>query len=266
MEDQTMVRSGPAPTVAPPSVEELAIRRDLAAAYRLAALFKWDDGIGTHFTARLPSREGEPEAFLINPFGLLFEEVTASNLVKVDVDGNILSDNGYPVNRAGFVVHSAVHLARADAGCILHLHTHDGCAVAALEEGILPIGQLATTMWKKIAIHEYEGPAVRPEERERMARALGTRDLMILRNHGTMAIGATVAEAFHRMFLLETACSVQVRALSMGRPLHLPDQAVLDHVDANYGVRNEHSAHFARNLLWPAWLRKLDRLCPEYKD
>lgn len=248
------------------SAQEGALRRDLAAAYRLAALMGWDDSIGTHFTARLPHVEGEPEAFLINPFGLMFEEITASNLVKIDVEGNILSQSDHPVNKAGFIVHSAIHRARENAGCVMHLHTKDGSAVAALEEGLLPIGQLAITMWQKTAVHEFEGPAVNPEERERMAANLGNRDLMFLRNHGTMAVGATVAEAWQRMYSLENACTIQVRTLAMGRPVHVPEKSVLDYVDANYGIRNEHSAHYARNLAWPSWLRKLDRICPDYKD
>ncbi|HKT53785.1 MAG TPA: class II aldolase/adducin family protein [Caulobacteraceae bacterium] len=243
---------------------EQELRRDLAAAYRLAALFGWDDLIGTHFTARLPSVEGEPEAFLINPFGMMFEEITASSLVKVDVEGEILSPSDFPVNKAGFVVHSAIHRARANAGCVMHLHTRDGVAVSALENGLLPLNQTAMIVCGKIAFHEYEGPAVSLEERERMAVALGERDLMFLRNHGTMSVGATVAEAFQRMYLLETACTWQVRTLAMGQPWRRPRQEVIDEVDRTYGHRDEDSASYARHLVWPALLRKLDRTCPDY--
>lgn len=244
---------------------ENELRRDLAAAYRMAALWGWDDMIGTHFTVRVPSSEGEPEAFLINPFGLMFEEVTASSLVKVDVDGNIISDSEYPVNKAGFVVHSSVHRARENAGCVMHLHTVDGVAVSSLEDGLLPLNQTALIIRGKIAAHEFEGPAVSMEERERMAAALGEHDLMFLRNHGTMSVGATVAEAFHRMWLLENACTYQVRTLSMGLLWHMPDQQVIDDMFKNYGRRDEYSEHYCRQLFWPAILRKLDRECPEYK-
>ena len=245
---------------------EAELRRDLAAAYRMAAIFQWDDMIGTHFTARVPTGPGEPEAFLINPYGMMFDEITASSLIKVDVDGNILSASEFPVNKAGFVVHSSVHRVRHDAGCVMHLHTRDGVAVSALEEGLLPLNQTAMIIAGKIGCHEYEGPAVSLEERERMAAALGDRDLMFLRNHGTMAVGETVAEAFSKMYLLETACTFQVRTLSMGLPWHRPDPAIVEDVYKNYGHRDEHTAFYARKLFWPAVLRKLERTCPDYKN
>ncbi|KHK90383.1 hypothetical protein LK12_17485 [Novosphingobium malaysiense] len=248
-----------------PAQTEEQLRLDLAAAYRAAAMFGWDDMIGTHFTVRLPATEGQPEAFLINPFGLMFEEITASSLVKVDVEGNILSDNGYPVNKAGFVVHSAVHRARENAGCVLHLHGRFGVAVSALEDGLLPLNQTALIIRDKIGVHEYEGPAVSLGERERMAKALGAHDLMFLRNHGTMAVGATIAEAFQRMYQLERACEYQVYTLATGLPWHRPDEAVIADVRDNYGRRDKHAAQYARQLFWPAILRKLDRLCPEYR-
>ena len=242
------------------------MRSGLAAAYRAAALFGWDDMIGTHFTVRVPTAEDEPEAFLINPYGKTFDKITASSLLKVDVEGNILSDSDFPVNKAGFVVHSSVHRAREDAGCVMHLHTKDGVACSALEDGLLPLNQTALIIRGKIGLHEYEGPAVSLEERERMAAALGMHDLMFLRNHGTMAVGATVAEAFQRMYLLECACTYQVRTLSMGLPWHMPDQHVIDDTYVKYGFRNKHSEHYARQLFWPALLRKLDRVCPDYKQ
>ncbi|HKX79399.1 MAG TPA: class II aldolase/adducin family protein [Novosphingobium sp.] len=245
---------------------EAVLRRDLAAAYRLAALFGWDDMIGTHFTVRLPHVAGEPESFLINPYGLLFEEITASSLVKVDVDGNILTDNGHPVNKAGFVVHSAIHRVRENAGCVMHLHTRDGVAVSALEDGLLPLQQAAIIIGANIAVHEYEGPAVSLEERERMAAALGDKDLMFLRNHGTMSIGATVAEAFQLMYMLESACTVQVRTLSMGLPWHHPDPEVVANSRRDFGRRSVHIEHLARDMVWPALLRKLERTCPDYKN
>ncbi|HKT54145.1 MAG TPA: class II aldolase/adducin family protein, partial [Caulobacteraceae bacterium] len=241
----------------PPKEHEL--RRDLAAAYRLAALFGWDDLIATHFSVRLPSAPGEPEAFLLNQYGILFEEITASSLVKVDVEGDILSDSDEPVNKAGFVVHSAVHQARPDAGCVMHLHTEDGVAVSALDEGLLPLNQTAMIVAGRVSVHEYEGVAVDLGERERLVADLGDNDLMFLRNHGTLAVGATVAEAFSRMYTLEKACTFQVKTLGMGRPCRMPDPAVVDKMKAG-PRRNEQSAAYARNYVWPALLRKLDRL------
>lgn len=249
----------------PISQVEQELRRDLAAAYRMAALWGWDDMIGTHFTVRVPTEPGEEEAFLINPFGLMFEEITASSLVKVDVEGNILGDSDYPVNKAGFIVHSSVHRARENAGCIMHLHTNDGVAVSALEDGLLPLNQTAMIIRGKIGMHEYEGPAVSLEERERMAAALGAHDLMFLRNHGTMSVGATVGEAFHRMWLLENACSYQVRTLSMGLPWHMPDANVIEDTYRKYGNRDQYSEQYCRTLFWPAILRKVKRECPDYE-
>lgn len=260
----TMYRDGPGSSDEISEAEQ-SLRRDLAAAYRAAALFGWDDMIGTHLTVRVPQAQGAPEAFLINPYGQMYEEITASSLIKVDVEGNILSDSAWPVNKAGFIVHSSVHRAREDAGCVMHLHTPDGVACSALEEGLLPLNQTALIIRGKIGVHEYEGPAVTHEERERMAAALGSHDLMFLRNHGTMAVGATVAEAFQRMYLLECACTYQVRTLAMGQPWHMPDKHVIDDTYRKYGFRDQHSQHYARELFWPAILRKLDRICPDYK-
>ena len=266
MESLAMYKAGTDVPGPPTSPDEQQLRCDLAAAYRAAALFGWDDMIGTHITVRVPGDRQTPEAFLINPYGLLFEEVTASSLVKVDVEGNILSETRYPVNKAGFVVHSAVHRARSNAGCVMHLHTQNGVAVSSLEEGLLPLNQTALIIRGKIGVHEYEGPTLSPGERERMATSLGDHDLMFLRNHGTMAVGATVAEAFQRMYLLERACSYQVRTLSMGLSWHTPAQEVIDETYAKYGFRDPHSEHYARNLFWPALLRKLDRVCPDYSQ
>jgi ribulose-5-phosphate 4-epimerase/fuculose-1-phosphate aldolase len=265
MEDVTMVRKLRRPAAAI-SAEERVLRRDLAAAYRLAALYGWDDMIGTHFSARVPTAPDEPEAFLINPYGMLFEEITASSLIKVDVAGEVLSESPFPVNKAGFVIHSAVHMGRRDAGCVMHLHTRDGVAVSALESGLLPLNQTSLAIRSKVSVHEYEGVAVDTGERERLVRDLGDNDLMFLRNHGTLAVGPTVAEAFQRMYLLETSCTVQVRTLSMGQPWHMPDARVIEHMDKHAGRRNAHSESYARNLVWPALLRKLDRLCPDYKS
>ncbi|KHK88989.1 aldolase [Novosphingobium malaysiense] len=251
-----------------PSTQEWRIRRDLAAAYRLAALFQWDDMIGTHFSARVPTAAGEPDQFLINPYGMLFEEITASSLIKVDVDGNILADTAYPVNRAGFIIHSAVHMARPEIGCVMHLHTDDGVAVSALEEGLLPLNQSAMVVRDRVAVHEYEGIAVEPREQARIVADLGDRDLMFLRNHGTLAAGRTVAETFASMYALEKACTFQVRTLSMNRPWRKPAAGILRKMERkpNDERRAQVLADYACNAVWPAMLRKLERICPDYKE
>jgi ribulose-5-phosphate 4-epimerase/fuculose-1-phosphate aldolase len=238
--------------------EEWAIRRDLAACYRLVAMFGWDDLIATHLSARIP---GEEETFLINPFGMLFDEITAANLVKVNAEGEKLDASPYPVNRAGFVIHSAVHLARPDVGCVMHLHTRDGVAVATLEEGLLPLNQTAMLLSRDIAFHEFEGVALDIEERERLIADLGDKGLMILRNHGTLATGRSVADCFVSMYYLETSCSVQVRTLAMGRPLH---NAEVDVIDGVAGFRDRNTANMAEELYWPALLRKVERQNPGF--
>ena len=243
------------------NAEEMRVRRDLAACYRLVAQFGWDDLLATHLSAKVPGEE----AFLINPIGLMFEEITATSLVKVNLAGQILQETPFAINRAGFVIHSAVHEARPEAGCVMHLHTRDGVAVAALEEGLLPVNQTAMIVAPHIAYHEYEGVAFDEQERARLAADLGDKKLMLLRNHGTLAVAPSVAEAFSLIYLLEWACTVQVRTLSMNRPLHsAPEEAVrrtgilLDH--------QEHSARYAEDLVWPALLRKLNRDNPGYTE
>ncbi|MDO7842297.1 class II aldolase/adducin family protein [Sphingomonas immobilis] len=249
-----------APVSASPISEgEAAARRDLAACYRLCALNGWDDLVATHISARVPGEE----AFLINPFGFLFEEITPSSLVKIDLDGNLLAPTPHSVNQAGFVIHSAVHAARPDAHCVMHLHTRDGVAVSAIEEGLLPLNQTAMLLATDIAFHEYEGVALHLEERERLAADLGSRSLMLLRNHGTLALGPTVADAFTSMYFLEWACSVQVRTLAMGRPLHMADAGVVAGVAAH---RSPDGSGLARDLVWPAMLRRLDRHDPHWRD
>jgi ribulose-5-phosphate 4-epimerase/fuculose-1-phosphate aldolase len=237
---------------------EAELRRDLAAAYRLIAHFGWDDLVATHVSVRLPDHAG----FLINPFGMLFEEIRPADLVKVDMDGNILSETNWPVNQAGFVIHSAIHQARPDVGCAMHLHTPDGIAVSMLEEGLLLLNQTAMMSAGAIAFHEFEGVAVDLDERERLAVDLGDKNLMFLRNHGTLALGGTVSEAFTAMYFLETACTIQVRALGMGRPLHAVGAEVVGKVAA---LRDATGPSIAQDLVWPAMLRKLDRLDPTWR-
>ena len=241
--------------------DEARIRRDLAACYRLVAMYGWDDLVATHISARLP---GEGEQFLINPYGMLFEEITASSLVKINAEGDILAPTLHQVNPAGFTIHSAVHMAREDAGCVIHLHSRDGVAVSMLEEGLAPLNQTAMTIAQDIAFHEYEGVALDLDERGRLQADLGTRNLMLLRNHGTLAVGRTVAEAFTRCYFLEMSCTMQIRAMSTGRPLHQPAPEV--EAKVGRGMSGESIDRFSRGLVWPALLRKLDRLDPTYAD
>jgi ribulose-5-phosphate 4-epimerase/fuculose-1-phosphate aldolase len=246
------------PTITMPSEAELQVRLDLAACYRLAAMYGWDDLVSTHLSVRVPGEE----TFLINPFGLLFEEITPASLVKVDMDGNILDDSPYKVNQAGFVIHSAVHAARPDVACVMHLHTRDGVAVSALEAGLLPLNQTAMFMSGGIAFHEYEGVALDLAERQRLADDLGDAMVMLLRNHGTLAVGRSIAECFTLMYHLERSCTIQVRTLGMGGPLHQPSP---DAVAKVVGLGNN-IGPMAEAVVWPALLRKLDRDDPTWRD
>ena len=201
------------------SKEEWETRQDLAAFYRTIPYFGWDDLIFTHISAKVPGADDE---FLINPYGFLFDEITASNLVKVNLKGKILSDTNNFINPAGFTIHSAIHESRDDAHCIVHLHSNDGVAVASLKDGLLPLSQTGMLVRSHIAYHDYEGVALFEEEKERLVKDLGDARLMILRNHGTLALGKNVAEAFTNIYFLEKACSYQVRALSGNLELNYP--------------------------------------------
>lgn len=198
------------------SDEEWQARVDLAALYRLVAVYGWDDMIYTHISARVP---GPEHHFLINPFGLAFEEVTASNLVKVDLDGTIIGESPYPINAAGFTIHSAVHAARPEVGCVIHLHTEAGMALSMLEGGLLPLSQTAMFFQGQLAFHDYEGVALDLAERERLVRDLGDKAVMILRNHGTLVASPTIGQAFVTMFLLEKAARAQLRAMACNSKL-----------------------------------------------
>ena len=244
------------------SPDEWALRVDLAAAYRLVAHYGWDDLIFTHLSARVP---GPEHHFLINPYTHLFEEMTASALVKIDLDGNKVGDSPAPVNRAGFVIHSAIHAARDDAIAVLHLHTPYGQAVSAMREGLLPHTQTAMVACHDIAYHDFEGIATELDERERLVRDLGDKSLMILRNHGTLTVGPSIAEAFLRMYFLERACEAQVHMLSAGRDgLNNPNQGVAEKVQEQSSGPGLQM--LAQGLAWPALLRKLDRLDPTFRD
>jgi len=233
-------------------------RRELAAAFRLAAHYGWDDHIATHMSARLPDG-----SFLLNPYGLLFDEITASSLMRMDLDGNVLDiAPGLALNPAAFGVHSAVLAGREDAMCAIHLHTRDGVAVSALTEGLLPLSQNALTVWGDVAYHDYEGVVAPDRERERIQHDLGGKHLMILRNHGTLALGKSIGAAFYRIQSLEWACTAQVRTLSMGRDFSCPDPEVI----AGMGMVQSPSwiDGLAERTFWPAMLRKAHRLFPGF--
>jgi ribulose-5-phosphate 4-epimerase/fuculose-1-phosphate aldolase len=240
------------------SDEEWAIRVDLAAAYRMVAYYGWDDLIFTHLSARIP---GPEHHFLLNPYQLMFEEVTASSLVKVDVHGNPVEPTPFITNPAGFTIHSAIHMAREDAQAVMHLHTPAGQAVAAHSEGLLPLTQTAMLVRQDVAFHDYEGVAVDLGERERLVANLGTKGAMILRNHGTLAVGKNVGECFVKLYFLERACQAQVMALSAGDSLNNPPQGAPE-VTAEQGATG---LNVAANLLaWPALKRKAYRLDPGF--
>jgi ribulose-5-phosphate 4-epimerase/fuculose-1-phosphate aldolase len=242
------------------SAEEWALRVDLAATYRLVALYGWDDMIFTHISARVP---GPEHHFLINPYGLLFEEITASSLVKIDVSGKKVQEAQFPVNPAGFTIHSALHMNRDDAHCIIHLHTTDGVAVSAQADGLLPLDQHAMLICGDIAYHDYEGVALDLNERDRLVNDIGDRHAMILRNHGTLALGKSCADAFMRMYYLERSCSMQVRALAGGAKPNMPHQGVPEKTAAQ---GSEAFDGIIGPLAWPALLRKLDRIDPGYRN
>jgi ribulose-5-phosphate 4-epimerase/fuculose-1-phosphate aldolase len=240
------------------SDEEWAIRVDLACAYRMVASYGWDDLIFTHLSARIP---GPEHHFLLNPYQLMFEEVTASSLVKVDVQGNPVEPTPFITNPAGFTIHSAIHMAREDAQAVMHLHTPAGQAVSAHSEGLLPLTQTAMLVRGDIAFHDYEGVAVDLDERERLVANLGEKGAMILRNHGTLAVGKTVGECFVKLYFLERACQAQIMALSAGTEVNMPPQGSPE-VTAQQGAMG---LTVAANLLaWPALKRKAYRLDPSF--
>lgn len=241
------------------STEEWATRVDLAACYRMVANLGWDDLIFTHISARVPGSHD----FLINPYGLMFEEVTASNLVRVDLHGTKTLDSPYSINPAGYTIHSAIHEARDDAGCVLHLHTMEGVAVSCQKAGILPISQQASIVIHSLAYHDYEGIALNPDEKQRLQKNLGRAHYFMLRNHGLLTVGRTIADAFMTMFTFQRTCEIQLLAQSGGAELlHVTDEVMATVPGYLKGVtRGEGSA-----LSWPALLRKMDRLDPSFRS
>ncbi|BDA85709.1 class II aldolase [Aureimonas sp. SA4125] len=242
------------------SAAEWQTRVELAACYRLAAHFRMTDLIYTHITARVPGAEGQ---FLINPYGFRWEEITASSLVKIDVDGNKIDGSAARVNPAGFTIHSAVHAARHDAAWVMHTHTRAGVAVSALEEGLLPLNQIALQFYGRVGYHDFEGIALDPSERSRIVADLGDFPALVLRNHGLIGVGRSAAEMFNTMFYLNAACEIQVATLSMGRPL----VAVPDAIGRRVTEQFDQMAFDDGDLLleWAAHLRLLDRIDPSYQ-
>jgi len=250
------------------SQEEWEARVNLAACYRLVDHYDMCDMIYNHISLQVP---GEPEAFLINPFGLMYSEITASSLLKVDIDGKVLYNpwSDYSINKAGYVIHSAIHAARHDVRCIVHTHTPNGMAVSALKCGLLPITQTAMR-FGKVAYHDYEGVAVDEDERERLVADLGDCEVMILRNHGLLAVGATVQQAFNNIYRLERSCRAQILAMSCNTPLETPDPGVVARTNEQLRLQPSADAPGTQKpygiLEWPAMLRMLDKKDPSYKE
>ncbi len=253
--DPALIRS----TKAHVTADEWAVRTDLAAAYRAVAMFGWDDLVFTHISARVP---GPEHHFLINPYGMLFEEITASSLVKVGTDGRKAMESPFEINPAGFTIHGAVHEAREDARCVMHLHTAEGVAVSCQKQGLLAISQQSLFPLASLAYHDYEGVALEPAEKKRLVKDLGHASSMILRNHGLLTCAETVADAFLYMYILQKACEVQVRAQAGGGELIPIPKPIVDGIQKAAKVVLRQSGGM---IAWPAILRKLDRLDPSWR-
>lgn len=239
------------------SAEEWKLRVDLAAAYRLVALYGWSDLVFTHISARIP---GPEHAFLINPYGLMFDEITASSLVLIDQECNKLRESQFPVNPAGFTIHSCIHAVRDDAACVLHTHSRAGVAVSAQKCGVLPLSQQSTLILRSLAYHDYEGIALNPDEKPRLQADLGNAHFMMLRNHGLLTTGRSIAEAWLNMYFFEATCRIQIDAQAGGELIHIGDAPM----QANANVGTTATAGQGPSLTWPALLRKLDRENPGY--
>lgn len=241
------------------SPEEWQVRVDLAACYRLVADFGWSDLVFTHITARVPGKEDQ---FLINPYGMMFDEITASSLVKIDLKGNKLDDSPFPVNPAGFTIHSAIHAARHDVLCVLHTHSLNGVAVSAQAKGVLPLSQQSIFVLASLAYHDYEGVALNDEEKPRLVSDVGEKNFLMLRNHGLLTVGHTIADAFLSMYIFEATCTIQVRAQAGGGELIEIPQAIIS------GAREQSKAVTKAQggmLAWPGLLRRLDRQDTSYR-
>jgi ribulose-5-phosphate 4-epimerase/fuculose-1-phosphate aldolase len=241
------------------SAEEWALREQLAACYRLVALYGWSDLVFTHISARIP---GPEHHFLINPYGLMFDEITASSLVKVDQHCNKVIDSPFPVNPAGFVIHSCIHEVREDAGCVLHTHSRAGVAVSAQKCGVLPISQQSTFVLASLAYHDYEGVALRDDEKPRLQKDLGDKTFLMLRNHGLLVVGKTIPDAFLSMYTFENTCRIQIDAQAGGELVHVNPRILQGLAEVMKTV----TAGQGANIAWPALLRKLDRVDPSYRN
>jgi ribulose-5-phosphate 4-epimerase/fuculose-1-phosphate aldolase len=241
------------------SEQEWQLRVQLAACYRLVALYGWSDLVFTHVSARIP---GPEHHFLINPYGLMFDEITASSLVKVDQDCNKVIDSPFPVNPAGFNIHSCIHQAREDAGCVLHTHSRAGVAVSAQKCGVLPISQQSTFVLASLAYHEYEGVALREDEKPRLQADLGDKTYLMLRNHGLLVVGKTIPEAFLSMYTFENTCRIQIDAQAGGELVQV-NPKILEGMGQ---VMKTATAGMGAGIAWPALLRKLDRESPGYQQ
>jgi ribulose-5-phosphate 4-epimerase/fuculose-1-phosphate aldolase len=242
------------------SPEEWQTRVDLAACYRLVADYGWSDLVFTHITARVP---GSDDQFLINPYGMMFDEITASSLIKIDLDGNKLGDSPFPVNPAGFTIHSAVHAARHDAQCVLHVHSIDGVAVSAQKQGLLALSQQSIFILPSLAYHDYEGVALRADEKARLVADLGSKQYLMLRNHGLLTLGPTIADAFLNMYTFDTACRIQTKAQAGASELIMIPAAIIDTAREQAKAATK---SLGGMLAWPALLRRLDRVDPSYRD
>ena len=240
------------------SDEEWQLRCDLAACYRLVAAYGWSDLVFTHISVRLPGPEPH---FLINPYGLMFDEITASSLIRIDADCNVIGESPFPVNPAGFVIHSAIHEAREDAQCVLHTHTRAGVAVSAQRDGVLPISQQSTFVLASLAYHDYEGVAFRPDEKPRLQADLGQANFLMLRNHGLLTCGRSIADAFLHMYVFESACQIQLAAQAGGSELIAVDPRIVAGVAEAMRVQ---TGGLGGAFVWPALLRKVERLDPGY--
>jgi ribulose-5-phosphate 4-epimerase/fuculose-1-phosphate aldolase len=243
------------------SPEEWAVRVDLAAAYRLVSRYGWEDLVFTHISARVPGTEDQ---FLINPYGVFFDEITASSLVKIGLDGKKIDASPFDVNAAGFIIHSAIHAARHDARCVLHTHTVNGVAVSAQRAGLLPISQHSIFVLTSLGYHDFEGPALHDDEKPRLVADLGEHSALILRNHGLLTVGESVADAFVTMYYLEASCAIQVRAQSGGSELISVPKEV---IEAGYAsaAKEQRKRGGRGNLVWPGLLRRLDRADSSYR-
>lgn len=242
--------------------QEYELRRDLAAAYRLAALYGMADMVYTHFSVRVPGPKVE---FLINPYGMMFEEITASSLIKVDIDGELIGESEWFHNPAGFTIHSAVHQSGDDRHCVFHCHSINAMAVAALECGLLPISQFSIPYYNRVSYHDYEGPSLNLEERGRLLKNLGENRSMILRNHGLLTVGRTIPEAFILLYYLEKSCEIQVKAQGTDSSLIVPSHEVNEYSAQMRYSEAQHTGSPGA-IEWQALLRKLDRMDPSYRQ